>query len=98
MIIGLDLFYHFDSWKDYKEILQITNIIITSRPNWFFPESVKQFPKGLQPYVKDFEIQNAKLTSGKMIEFIQIEKDTDISSTYLRRRIQYNKSTFITWT
>ena len=94
LIIGLDLFYHFDSWKDYKEILQITNIIITSRPNWFFPESVKQFPKGLQPYVKDFEIQNAKLTSGKMIEFIQIEKDTDISSTYLRRRIQYNKSTF----
>ena len=94
LIIGLDLFYHFDSWKEYKDILQLTNIIVTSRPNWFFPESLQQFPKGLQPYVKEFGFQNTKLISGKSIEFIKIEKDVDISSTHLRRRIQYNKSTF----
>ena len=52
LIIGLDLFYHFDSWKDYEKILQLTNIVVTSRPNWFFPESVKQFPKGLQSLYK----------------------------------------------
>ncbi len=94
LIIGLDLFYHFDNWKDYEEILQITNIIVTSRPNWFFPESLKEFPKGLQPYVEDFGFQNTKLKSGKTIEFVQIEKDIDVSSTYLRRRIYQNKSTF----
>ena len=94
LIIGLDLFYHFDNWKDYEEILQITNIIVTSRPNWFFPESLKQFPKGLQSYIKEFGFQKTQLKSGKTIEFVQIGKDIDVSSTYLRRRIQYNKSTF----
>ena len=94
LIIGLDLFYHFDSWKDYEEILQIANLIVTSRPNWFFPESLEQFPKGLQSHVKDFGFQKTELKSGKNIEFVQIEKDIDVSSTYLRRRIQRNKSTF----
>ena len=94
LIMGLDLFYHFDNWKDYKDILQIANIIVTSRPNWFFPESAEQFPKGLQSYVKDFGYQKTELKSGKIIEFVKIDKDIDISSTYLRRRIQLNKSTF----
>ena len=94
LIIGLDLFYHFDTWKEYKEILQMANIIVTSRPNYFFPESLKQFPEGLQSYVKDFGFQKTKLKSEKTIEFVQIDKDIDVSSTYLRRRIQYNKSTF----
>ena len=94
LIIGLDLFYSFDSWKEYKDILKMTNLIVTSRPHYFFPESLEQFPKGIQPYIKNFEFQNIKLTLGKTIQFVQIQKDIDISSTHLRRRIQNNKSTF----
>lgn len=94
LIIGLDLFYSLDRWKEYKDILQIANLIVTSRPHYFFPESLEQFPKGIQPYIKNFEFQNIKLTSGKTIQFVQIKKDVDISSTHLRRKIQNNKSTF----
>ena len=94
LIIGLDLFYSFDNWKDYKDILKIANLIVTSRPHYFFPESLEQFPKGIQPYIKNFEFQNIKLISGKTIQFVQIKKDIDISSTHLRQRIQNNKPTF----
>ena len=94
LIIGLDLFYSLDHWKEYKDILKISNLLVTSRPHFFFPESIEEFPKGLQDDVKSFSLQKVELSSGKTIEFIQIDQDVDISSTRLRRKIQNNKSTY----
>lgn len=94
LIIGLDLFYKFDSWKDYSDIIKIAHLVVTSRPDYFFPESLDDLPKGLRPYVKEFQFQNMQLASGKRIQFVQIEEDIPISSTHLRQKLQHNKSTY----
>ena len=94
LIMGLDLFYKFDSWKDYEEILKVANLIVTSRPNYFFPESLEQVPKGLRSFITKFQLQDIKMTSGKVIKFVQIEEDIAISSTYLRQKLWNGKSTY----
>lgn len=94
LIMGLDLFYHFDRWKDYEAILKIAHLVVTSRPNYFFPESLEQFPKGLRCYVETFQLQNIQMTSGKRIQFVQIEEDILISSTHLRQKLKNNKATY----
>ncbi len=87
LILGIDTFYSFDNWKDFDQILNMVNLIVTSRPGNQLPFSVSDFPKGLQPYVAAFDRRFIQLTTGMSIEFIRIE-DIDISATELRKKIR----------
>ena len=51
-IMGLDQFFLFDLWKNFTEILEKTNLIVTSRLGLSFPKKPLDFPKGLRPLIK----------------------------------------------
>lgn len=91
LIIGLDQFKNFDSWKDFNEILTLSNIVVTSRPGYFFPLSKDEFPEGLKDHVEDFDGYIAILKLGGQINFIRLE-DHDMSSSDIRKRVRLNQS------
>lgn len=92
IIIGLDQFASFDTWKNFEEILQRANLIVTSRLGYHFPLSKKDFPQGLQDHIAEFDGYQGLLSSGKWIHFVRLN-DIDISSTEVRRRLKIGQST-----
>lgn len=91
LIIGLDQFENFDRWFDYQGILEISNLVVTSRPGNHFPESVQDFPDGISAMVESFSGDTVELKTGKKIYFIQLD-DIDISATELRKKIRNGES------
>lgn len=92
VIVGLDQFGSFDTWKSFDEILGSANLIVTSRLGYQFPLSKKDFPEGLREHVAEFDGYQCLLTSGKWIHFVRLN-DIDISSTEVRRRLKIGQST-----
>lgn len=91
LIIGLDQFKDFDSWKDVDEIFKVANIIVTSRPGYFFPLNKSEFPLGIQDEIVDFDGYVALLKSGFQIHFVRLE-DFDISASDVRKRVRLKQS------
>lgn len=90
-IMGLDQFYIFDKWKNFKSILEKTNLIVTSRPGLSFPKKLTDFPKGLRAFIKKRSAKEVSLKcSEKKIYFCAL-KDMDISSSYIRKRLKEGK-------
>ena len=91
LIIGLDQFFQFTKWRDYKKILTESNLIVTSRPGEEFPHQLSDLNKDLLPLVenKNLGTEEAclKLKTGQKILFHQL-KDVNISSTEIRKNIQ----------
>ncbi len=87
-IMGLDQFYIFDRWKNFKQILKKINLIVTSRPGLFFPKTMADLPQGLKPLVKKRQSKGISLKdSEKKIYFCSL-KDMDIGSSYIRQRLK----------
>ena len=45
MVIGMDAFLRFDTWRDWQHILELTHLIVTGRPGWpaaELPEALRQ--------------------------------------------------------
>jgi nicotinate-nucleotide adenylyltransferase len=45
MVIGMDAFLRFDTWRDWQQILELTHLIVTGRPGWpaaELPEALRQ--------------------------------------------------------
>lgn len=91
LIVGLDQFKNFDSWKDFSEICGLANIVVTSRPGYFFPLSKEEFPEGLREEIMDFDGYTAILKEGGQISFVRLE-DHDMSSSDIRKRVRLNQS------
>ena len=91
LIIGLDQFYTFDQWKDYGEILGLSNIVVTSRPGYSFPLGKSEFPKGFHDFVEDFDIYQTLTKFGKGIYFIRLS-DVDVSSSKIRKKLKLGQS------
>lgn len=90
-IMGLDQFYIFDQWKNFTDILKKSNLIVTSRPGVLFPGRLTDFPKGIRPLFEKRLQKEILLKSGKKIYFCAL-KDMDISSSYIRKRLQEGKA------
>lgn len=91
LIIGADTFEHFDKWKNFEEILEEVNLIVTSRPNSSLPYEVEDFAKGLQEHIKDIDIKGVvRLKSSRTIKFVQLD-DIDVSSSMIRKKLKLNK-------
>lgn len=88
LIIGADQFEKFDKWKNYKEILQTVNLIVTSRPGSGLPHSRNEIPPAIMELVDDYDQNIAILKSGREIHFIQLE-DINISGTEIRKKIRF---------
>ncbi len=91
LIIGLDQFQSFDSWKNFENIFGFANLIVTSRPGFYFPLNTSDFPKGLEGKIEDFDGYVAMLENGAQIHFIRLN-DQDVSSSDIRKRVRLNQS------
>jgi len=91
LIIGLDQFQNFDRWKEFLEILNLSNLVVTSRPGYNFPFEKNEFPEGLRDQVADFDGYIAVLNNGKQINFLRLD-DYDMSSSDIRKKVRLNHS------
>lgn len=87
LIVGMDTFAKFDSWKDFDKILEKVNLVVTSRPGNQLPFSIEDIPKGVRPFVAAFDRNYIELTTDRHIEFVKIE-DVDISATEVRKKLR----------
>ncbi len=91
-IMGLDPFYIFDRWKNFKEILQKTHLVVTSRPGFSFPQKAKDFPNGLIPLIKKrWQNRWTLKETTKKIYFCHL-KDMDISSSDIKQQLKEGRS------
>jgi len=91
LIVGLDQFQKFDSWKDFERILELAHVVVTSRPGYFFPLDKTEFPEAISKHVADFDGYTAILNSGSQIFFVRLE-DHDMSSSDIRKRVRLRQS------
>lgn len=87
LIIGQDQFEQFDQWKEFEQILDRVDLVVTSRPGMKFPKLLRQFSKSLQDVIEDFDGHQAILKSGKSIHLVQLE-DVEASSSEIRRKLR----------
>lgn len=90
LVIGADKFEELADWKDYKKILELSNIVVTTRPGYETPESLEEMPEFLKSLVSDFDFNFIDLKSGRSIEFITL-RDIEISSTEVRKWLRTGK-------
>lgn len=90
LIIGADNFETFSEWKDYKKLLELVNIVVTTRPGYQIPENESEWPDYLAPLVAESDFGNIELSTGRSIEFITLD-DLDISSSELRKRLRVGR-------
>lgn len=87
LIIGMDQLEQFDQWRDFEEILNRVDLVVTSRPGLQFPKILRQFPSGIAALIEDFDGQVAILKNGRSIYFVQL-KDVEASSSEIRRKLR----------
>lgn len=92
LIIGADNFISFDKWKDWKKILNQSDLIVTTRPGWDIPFNHEGLPESFRSLISSFEFNVAELKEGGQIHFLTL-RDVAISSTEIRRLLQIGKST-----
>ncbi len=90
LIMGMDQFLNFPQWKDFGQILELTHLVVTSRPDIELPLSLEDFPKALQALVEAFDGEEALLQNGHKILLVQL-KDVLVSATEIRRRYRQNQ-------
>lgn len=91
LVMGLDTFAEFDQWKNFAEILKMTNLLVVSRPPYRRPLGIEDLPQGIQSMVSSYDKGFALLESGRTIEFVTI-KTEDISSTVVRKKLKSGKN------
>lgn len=92
LIIGADNFESFSEWKDYKKLLELVNIVVTTRPGYQIPENDKEWPDYLTSFVADSDFGTLELKTGRSVEFITLD-DLDISSSELRKKLRLGRPT-----
>tara|TARA_Y100000768_G_scaffold281583_1_gene216466 strand:- start:3744 stop:4265 length:522 start_codon:yes stop_codon:yes gene_type:complete len=86
LLIGEDNFNSFPKWRRYKEILNMTNIIILSRDNTNNYDNIK--------YISNFIEENIRLFNDMKSERIHlsVKHKSNLSSTMIRSMINKNQS------
>jgi nicotinate-nucleotide adenylyltransferase len=91
LIIGLDQFGKFDEWKDFAELLERADLVVTSRPGLDFPATAERFPPGIRSSIEDFDGRQAILKGGHTIHFIRLQ-DVEASATEIRKKIRLGQA------
>jgi nicotinate-nucleotide adenylyltransferase len=97
LIVGVDVFYGMDEWKDLEKILEVANLVVTTRSGNQLPYSLEDFPKRVRDLVADYDKKVAFLNSGRFIHFVRLE-DIDVSATEVRKKLRngQNVAKFLT--
>jgi nicotinate-nucleotide adenylyltransferase len=91
LILGSDQLVDFDRWKNYKHILEITSLIVTSRPGSTLPQTKNELPKWLSAQTKAYRSNHIVLKTAREVQFIQLP-DIEVSATEIRRKIRRNEN------
>lgn len=91
LIVGLDQFELFDRWRDYDVILQMANVVVTTRPGFAMPLSEGDLPHGLKKMVSEWGPAKVELNTGFSIYFLALD-DIEVSATEIRRRMRSGQS------
>lgn len=95
LILGMDTFQEFSTWKNVRKILESVHLTVASRPGYpndFVPENLKTLLGGL-PYMYELSKQTNEAQTylcpetRKTLVFCDIEP-IDISSSEIRERIR----------
>jgi len=89
LLVGVDAFLHYLSWKEPRDILQLANIIVTHRPNYQLPA------KGaIIDFLRDYQTDDmANLHQKKSgCVFLQPITPLDISARLIRNEISTHNS------
>ena len=87
MIVGMDAFQSFTSWRDWEKILEATHLIVASRPGYDDAEKAQDWVQQRLADTVDELHQNA---FGK-VYFCAVTQ-LDISATYIRNQIDKGDS------
>lgn len=90
LVFGADKFDEFSEWKEPKSILEIANLIVTSRPGFELPSEKEELPLFFQKITTDFDFNILELSTGHRVEFISIE-DIEASSSELRKKFRVGR-------
>ncbi len=101
LIIGLDQLENFSQWMNFKALLQMVDLVVTSRPGMDLPKSKLECPEWMRQFVKAFraprlkapehESWGATLSTGTKVTFLPLN-DVEISSTEIRKKIRLGDS------
>ena len=99
LIMGLDAFLEFDTWKSYTELLEQIAFIVMARPDEDYADADQGW-KILENYLKstlseDYEFITTRgcfTSEGKQPIYIVDIDAMDISSTKIRQNIKANKT------
>lgn len=90
-VIGLDQLKTFGLWKNPEKIVQIANLVVTSRPDFTVPKTIEDLPTWFQEQAEKFEFNRVYFHSGKYMQFVQLP-DVEVSSTEVRKALRSKKS------
>ncbi len=91
LILGMDALEELEQWKNAEDLIKETNLIITSRPGFQFPQKPEELPEFISKQVADFDFNFIELKTGRNIQFLKLE-DVQVSATELRKWIRIGKN------
>ncbi len=92
LIVGTDSFNEITSWKDYRELLDLANFIVVSRPNYPVEKPAEALPVELARKFRYDPATDSYLNScGKSVTYPGTTL-YDISSSDIRRRVREGSS------
>jgi nicotinate-nucleotide adenylyltransferase len=97
-IVGIDAFLEISTWKDYKQLFEHSNFIITGRLGYDKQQLNEVLPAAISKSIFWVGGENRHLFSGsrlssKSFSIVYVETThLDISSSMIRKKIKENKS------
>lgn len=92
LIIGMDQFVELSTWKAYRELLALCNIVVTSRPGQPFGARARALPVAVRrEFCYLHSNDRLRHRTGTEIIFLRIS-DLDISASAIRTRRQHGAS------
>lgn len=91
LIIGMDKLDELEQWKNSSDLLKETNLIVTSRPGFHFPQSEDELPEFIRKEVAEFDFNFIELKTGRNIQFLKLD-DVAVSGSELRKWIRIGKN------
>lgn len=80
LLLGMDAFLHFETWRDWRDLLRRVHIIVMTRPGFRAPNR--------PAWWRDAQVESADALHGDGGNILQVETTPlDISSTKVRAKI-----------
>ncbi len=91
LCMGADQLNGFAHWREYKKILTLANLVVTTRPGYDLARAKANMPAWLQAELVSFRFPRGRLKSKKTIQYVNLQ-DIDVSASEIRRRARRGES------